>query len=156
LPEKIELRGRERVSKTSGGRKLINVAGIGLAAGSICLGACTARPPAPGPLPPPAAKVEPPSVTAQGFEATAYSLDGLTRSGRPVERGLVAADPKVLPLGSRIRVDGAGQYSGVYTVADTGRSIDGREIDIYIADEAEATRFGRRQVKVTVLERGSR
>jgi 3D (Asp-Asp-Asp) domain-containing protein len=48
-------------------------------------------------------------------------------------------------------VSGAGSYSGEYTVADTGRTIRGHEIDIFIADDAEAKRFGRKPVEVEIL-----
>jgi 3D (Asp-Asp-Asp) domain-containing protein len=86
------------------------------------------------------------------FEATAYSIKGKTASGTTTRPGVVAADPAVLPLGSRIRVHDAGPYSGEYLVADTGRAIKGREIDIYIEKQSEAVRFGRRQVRVEVLD----
>lgn len=85
------------------------------------------------------------------FVATAYSVEGETASGRMAKPGVVAADPDVLPLGTRIRVTGAGQYSGVYTVSDTGRKIAGREIDIYLRGDAEAKKFGKKQVTVQVL-----
>ena len=49
----------------------------------------------------------------------------------------------------------AGQYDGEYIVRDTGRKIHGREIDIYLANRAEAKRFGRKKVSVEVLERGN-
>ena len=52
--------------------------------------------------------------------------------------GLVAADPAVLPLGSRIRVTGAGGYSGEYIVADTGALVKGRHIDIFMPSIAAA------------------
>jgi 3D (Asp-Asp-Asp) domain-containing protein len=58
-------------------------------------------------------------------------------------------------LGSKVRVSGAGPYSGVYSIEDTGRGIKGREIDLYMKSDAEAKRFGRKRVKVTVLEYGS-
>lgn len=87
--------------------------------------------------------------TAQ-YVATAYSLRGKTASGRMVSRGLIAADPRVLPLGSRVRLDHPG-YSGEYLVADTGGLIKGRRIDIWIPTAREAMRFGRRTVKLTVL-----
>jgi len=87
------------------------------------------------------------------FEATAYSVTGTTASGMQTRRGIVAADPAVLPLGSRIRVHGAGAYSGVYTVTDTGPGVKGLEIDIFIPDGTEAKRFGRRRVHVEILER---
>ena len=87
--------------------------------------------------------------TAQ-YVATAYSLRGKTASGRMVSRGLIAADPRVLPLGSRVRLEHPG-YSGEYVVADTGGLIKGRRIDIWIPTTREAMRFGRRTVKLTVL-----
>ena len=65
----------------------------------------------------------------------------------------MAADPDVLPLGSRIRVHDAGAYSGVYTVLDTGPAVQGREIDIYVPNLAEAKRFGRQRVRVEILGR---
>jgi len=88
------------------------------------------------------------------FEATATSTTGITKSGLTTTEGLVAADPSVLPLGSRIRVSGAGSYSGVYTVADTGAKVKGRKIDLYVPTAAEAKQFGKRTVTVRVLVRG--
>ena len=90
----------------------------------------------------------------QTFSATAYSIEGTTKSGAQTREGIVAADPRVLPLGSRIRVRDAGAYDGEYVVHDTGPAIKGREIDIYMPNDAEAKRFGRRTVKVEVLSRG--
>jgi 3D (Asp-Asp-Asp) domain-containing protein len=93
----------------------------------------------------------PPSPRLADFEATAYSVTGTTASGMQTRRGIVAADPSVLPIGTRIRVTDAGSYSGVYTVTDTGPAVKGREIDIFMSDGAEAKRFGRRHVKVEIL-----
>ena len=67
--------------------------------------------------------------------------------------GTVAADPAVLPLGSRIHVN-AGRYTGEYTVADTGALIKGRRIDIYMPTKAEAKKFGRQRVRVQIRQRG--
>lgn len=92
---------------------------------------------------------------ATSYLATAYSLRGRTASGRMVSRGLIAADPRVLPLGSRVRVEHPG-YSGEYLVADTGGAIRGRHIDIWIPSSSEAMRFGKRTVKLTVLSYGGR
>jgi rare lipoprotein A len=86
--------------------------------------------------------------------ATAYSVRGETAAGGPPHQGVVAADPAVLPLGSRIRIHGAGTYSGKYVVRDTGRRIHGRKIDIYMPRHAQAKRFGRRTVTVEVLSHG--
>src|SRR5882724_3406989 len=92
---------------------------------------------------------------ATNYVATAYSLRGRTASGRMVSRGLIAADPRVLPLGSRVRLEHPG-YSGEYLVADTGGAIRGRRIDIWTPSTSEAMRFGRRTVKLTVLSYGAR
>ena len=84
------------------------------------------------------------------YLATAYSLRGKTASGRMVSRGLIAADPRLLPLGSRVRLEHPG-YTGEYLVADTGGKIRGKHIDIWTPSSREAMRFGRRTVKITVL-----
>jgi 3D (Asp-Asp-Asp) domain-containing protein len=94
-------------------------------------------------------------VAPQTYVATAYSLRGRTASGKPVNRGLIAADPRVLPLGTRVRLE-AGSFSGEYEVADTGGGVKGRRIDIWIPTSREAMHFGRRAVKVTVLSFGGR
>jgi len=107
------------------------------------------------PAAPTTAAEEPALVAASPYVATAYSLRGRTASGRMVSRGLIAADPSVLPLGSRVRLDHPG-YSGEYLVADTGGAIRGRRIDIWTPSTREAMRFGRRTVKLTVLSYGAR
>lgn len=89
------------------------------------------------------------------YVATAYSLRGRTASGRMVEKGLIAADPRHLPLGSRVRLE-AGSYSGEYLVADTGALVRGKHIDIWTPTSREAMRFGRRTVKLTVLSLGGK
>ncbi len=94
-------------------------------------------------------------VPSTPYVATAYSLRGRTASGRMVSKGLIAADPRHLPLGSRVKLD-AGAYSGEYLVADTGALVRGRRIDIWIPTSREAMRFGRRTVKLTVLSLGGK
>ncbi len=96
-----------------------------------------------------------PLVPATPYVATAYSLRGRTASGRMVSRGLIAADPRILPLGSRVRLEVPG-YHGEYLVADTGGLIKGKRIDIWTPSSREAMRFGRRTVKLTVLSYGGR
>ena len=91
-----------------------------------------------------------PASPVQIFSATAYSLRGRTASGQSVTRGLIAADPRLLPIGTRVRVE-AGPWSGEYLVADTGGAIKGRKIDIWTPSSREAMQFGRRAVKLTVL-----
>jgi 3D (Asp-Asp-Asp) domain-containing protein len=91
----------------------------------------------------------------QSFHATAYALKGRTRMGTDVRRGVIAADPRVLPLGSVVQLR-AGKYSGVYTVHDTGKRIKGNVIDLWVPDRKEARQFGRRQIKLHVLRLGSK
>lgn len=81
------------------------------------------------------------------FSATAYCLRGRTAMGHGVRRGLIAADPRVLRLGSRVVLSGGG-YSGTYLVSDTGGKIKGKRIDIWVPSCSEARRFGRRTVQV--------
>jgi 3D (Asp-Asp-Asp) domain-containing protein len=92
---------------------------------------------------------------SQSFHATAYALKGRTRMGTHVRRGVIAADPRVLPLGSVVQLR-AGKYSGVYTVHDTGKRIKGNVIDVWVPDNHEARQFGRRQIKLHVLKLGSK
>jgi 3D (Asp-Asp-Asp) domain-containing protein len=88
-------------------------------------------------------------------EATAYCDEGETASGVQTRKGIVAADPDILPLGSRIRVDGLGRrLSRTYDVEDTGRLVKGREIDIFMDDCGAAKEFGRRPARVRVLQIG--
>ena len=92
--------------------------------------------------------------TIRYFIATAYSVEGTGASGKWSHPGTVAADRSVLPLNSRIRIYGAGRYSGEYTVEDTGAKVDGHHIDVYMPSHAEAKKFGRQRVKVLVLKYG--
>ena len=105
--------------------------------------------------PAPAEKSVEPVVPAQAYMATAYSLRGRTASGRPVARGMIAADPRFLPIGTRVRIE-AGEFSGEYVVADTGGAVKGRRVDIWTPTAREAMRFGRRAIKLTVLELGGK
>jgi len=88
------------------------------------------------------------------YVATAYAQTGITSSGQYTHRHVVAADPDVLPLGSRIRIRGAGSYSGEYVVADTGARIEGHKLDIYMPSMKECRRFGVKRVKVDVVSVG--
>jgi len=95
-------------------------------------------------------KVEPKSQT---FVATAYSLRGRTASGIYVRKGIIAADPKVLPLGTKVHIDtGHPSTTGQYIVADTGGMIKKNRIDLWIPSTKDAMKFGKRTVKLTILE----
>jgi len=68
-----------------------------------------------------------------------------------VTKGIVAADPNVLPLGTVIRLASLGhRYNGTYRVMDTGSRVRGRRLDLYLPDCAEAVRFGRRSGRVSI------
>jgi 3D (Asp-Asp-Asp) domain-containing protein len=71
------------------------------------------------------------------FKITAYSLTGHTASGIPAGYGLVAVDPRLIPLGTRLWVEGYGNC----LAADTGGAILGRHIDIWLPYE-QAVRWG--------------
>ncbi|MDR3592688.1 MAG: 3D domain-containing protein [Negativicutes bacterium] len=88
----------------------------------------------------------------QYMEATAYtptdgSWHGITASGIAARRGVVAVDPKVIPLGTRIYIPGY----GLALAADTGGDIVGDRIDLCVDSHSEAWSFGRRMVKVYVI-----
>ncbi len=87
------------------------------------------------------------------MEATAYlptdgSPEGLTATGIAARRGIVAVDPDVIPLGTRVYVPGY----GFALAADTGGAIIGDRIDLCIEDYDEAWDFGRKQIKVYILD----
>jgi 3D (Asp-Asp-Asp) domain-containing protein len=85
------------------------------------------------------------------FSATAYCFSGKTAMGHGVRRGLIAADPRVLRLGSRVVIS-AGPWSGTYLVSDTGGAIKGKRIDIWVPNCSEARKFGRRTVQIFAAE----
>ena len=89
------------------------------------------------------------------FQATAYALHGITASGIYVRRGVIAADPRVIPIGSVVQILTPG-YSGVYTVQDTGRLIKGKIVDVWLPSTREARVFGRRSIKLHVLRWGKK
>jgi 3D (Asp-Asp-Asp) domain-containing protein/septal ring factor EnvC (AmiA/AmiB activator) len=78
--------------------------------------------------------------------ATAYTLQGTTATGAPVGYGVVAVDPSVIPLGTRMTIPGYGE--GV--AADTGGAIQGAVIDLWFPTPAAAAGWGRRTVTITL------
>jgi 3D (Asp-Asp-Asp) domain-containing protein len=88
--------------------------------------------------------------------ATAYCERGKTSSGVHAQSGIVAADPRHLPLGTRLRIVAPGQlHNGTYVVADTGSAINGQDLDIFMASCRQAKAFGKKIVTVRILERGT-
>lgn len=89
------------------------------------------------------------------FIATAYCKGDTTASGVGVRTGVAAADPALLPVGTVVRVDMPNpRYAGIWTVMDTGSAVQGRTVDLYLWSCKEATEFGRRPVRITVLRLG--
>jgi 3D (Asp-Asp-Asp) domain-containing protein len=78
--------------------------------------------------------------------ATGYALGGHTSTGLPVGPGIVAVDPAVIPLGTRLTIPGYGE--GV--AADTGSAVIGSTIDLWFPTLADALAWGRRTVTITL------
>lgn len=79
-------------------------------------------------------------------DAVAYSLPGYTASGLPVGQGVVAVDPSVIPLGTRMFVPGYGPA----VAADVGSAIQGLIIDLWFPTYEQAAAWGRKTVTITV------
>ncbi|MCL4369400.1 MAG: LysM peptidoglycan-binding domain-containing protein [Chloroflexi bacterium] len=80
---------------------------------------------------------------------TAYTILGRTATGTRTRWGTVAVDPRVIPLGSKIRVDG---FEETFVAEDTGGGVRGNWIDIWFPDYGDALRFGIQSRRVTIVE----
>jgi 3D (Asp-Asp-Asp) domain-containing protein len=78
--------------------------------------------------------------------ATGFAMHGRTATGAPTGWGVVAVDPSVIPLGTRMTIPGYG--SGV--AADTGSAIRGATIDLWFPTLAQARAWGRRTVTIAL------
>lgn len=91
------------------------------------------------------------------FTATSYTCEGytgITATGTVAEHGTVAVDPRVIPLGTKMYIvssDGKFVY-GTCVARDTGGAIKGNIVDLYYETEEECYEFGRRNVKIYILE----
>jgi len=93
------------------------------------------------------------AASAMHMVATAYTADcagcgGRTASGRPAGHGVVAVDPRVIPLGTHLFIPGYGPA----VAGDTGGAIRGLRIDLGFNSLREAMLFGRRQITVYRLK----
>lgn len=88
----------------------------------------------------------PGSSTTMVVDAVAYHLPGRTASGLPVGVGVIAVDPTVIPLGTRVFVPGYGPA----VAADVGSAIKGSIIDLWMPSTAQALAWGRRTVTITI------
>ena len=90
---------------------------------------------------------EPPEPETVTFEATAYTWTGCrTATGTWPSRGTIATDPRVIPTGSKLWVEGYGEA----VAADTGGAIKGQRIDLYMDTKHECLQWGRRKVEVQI------
>lgn len=87
-------------------------------------------------------------VVATGYSAQQPDLDDRTATGALARHGVIAVDPSVIPLGTKVYVPGYG-----YAIAaDTGGAIDGNRIDLCFNTVAEAIQWGRRSVTIIILD----
>ena len=91
-------------------------------------------------------------VSATAYTASCNGCSGITATGINLKANphlkVIAVDPSVIPLGSKVWVEGYG-----YAIAgDTGGAIKGNKIDIFMADRSAALAFGRKQVKIKILD----
>ena len=86
-------------------------------------------------------------------QLTAYCLQGKTRRDRLVREGIVAADPKLFPLGRYVEVYVGRRYHGRFLVDDTGSRIRDGILDIWTPSCREARRFGRQHGTAVLVPR---
>ncbi|MCP3025938.1 LysM peptidoglycan-binding domain-containing protein [Halobacillus sp. A5] len=91
------------------------------------------------------------NVSATAYTADCEGCTGTTATGIDLnanpDQKVIAVDPDVIPLGSKVYVEGYGEA----IAGDTGGAIQGNKIDLYMQDRGEALEFGRQDVTVQVL-----
>ncbi|SFP58731.1 peptidoglycan-binding protein [Salibacterium halotolerans] len=91
------------------------------------------------------------NVSATAYTADCAGCSGVTATGVNLNANpsakVIAVDPDVIPLGSKVHIEGY----GTYTAADTGGSIHGNKIDVHMPSKSAAYDFGRRNLEVTIL-----
>jgi 3D (Asp-Asp-Asp) domain-containing protein len=88
------------------------------------------------------------SMVATAYTAGCYGCSGITASGRPAGHGIVAVDPRVIRLGTRMYIPGYGHA----VAGDTGGDIVGNRIDLGFNSYAQAIQFGRRSITVYLIK----
>jgi uncharacterized protein YabE (DUF348 family) len=88
------------------------------------------------------------SMVATAYTASCAGCSGMTAIGRPAGHGIVAVDPRVIPLGTRMFIPGYGHA----VAGDTGGSIHGNRIDLGFDSNSQANQFGRRSVMVYLIK----
>lgn len=102
--------------------------------------------PAPAPIDVASAAVSASGARTLTVSATGYALRGRTATGIPTAPGVVAVDPSVIPLGTRLTIPGY----GLGIAADTGGAVQGAVIDLWFPTTAQALAWGRRTVTITI------
>jgi 3D (Asp-Asp-Asp) domain-containing protein/peptidoglycan hydrolase CwlO-like protein len=102
--------------------------------------------PVSAPAPAPAPTGPPAPGTRMTVSSTGYCLRGRTSTGIPTGWGVVAVDPAVIPLGTRMTIPGYGE--GV--AADTGSAVRGAMIDVWFPSCSQALEWGRKVVTITI------
>ena len=76
----------------------------------------------------------------------------LTHMGTQVRPGVIAVDPRIIPLGTRVYIEFADGHGMNAVAEDTGGAIKGNRIDIAFQDRNDAKKFGIQKVKLFVLD----
>ena len=92
------------------------------------------------------------TVSSTAYTAYCKGCSGITRTGLNLKKNpglkVIAVDPKVIPLGTKVHVEGYG-----YAVAgDTGGAIKGKKIDVFLPTQSKALKWGRKNVKIKILK----
>ena len=92
------------------------------------------------------------TMTATAYTAYCEGCSGITKDGTDIRANphlkVIAVDPTIIPLGTRVWVEGYGEA----IAADIGGAIKGNIIDVFIPSHEEALQWGRKSVKVRILE----
>jgi 3D (Asp-Asp-Asp) domain-containing protein len=90
------------------------------------------------------------------FIATGYSANdpeqgtnNITATGREIKEGMIAVDPRIIPLGTEVEI----KDMGIFTAEDTGGWIKGNRIDIYFETKEQARQFGRKVIWLRILDK---
>jgi 3D (Asp-Asp-Asp) domain-containing protein len=90
------------------------------------------------------------------FVATGYSANdpeqgtnNITATGKEIKKGMIAVDPKIIPLGTEVEI----KDMGLFIAEDTGGWIKGNRIDIYFDTKEQAEQFGRKVIWVRILDK---
>jgi len=100
-------------------------------------------------------KTETKTIEWYYFVATGYSAndpiqgtESITATGKEVYEGIIAVDPKIIPLGTEVEIKNLGRF----IAEDTGGKIKGNRIDIYFSSKTEAKKFGKQGIWLRMVK----